>query len=110
MESLTGKMCIFCYVCSKNCGKRLLASLFPSAWNNTGRTYMIFDILRIFCRRSVDKFQVSSNSDKNNRCLTREHKYVCDNIALNSSQHEMFQTKTVGKNQNTHFVFNTPFF
>ena len=63
------------YALLQNYERRLLASVMsvrPSAWNNsppTGRIFLKFWYSRIF-RKSVDKIQVSLNSDTNTEYFT----------------------------------------
>ena len=50
--------------------------------------------LRIF-RTSVEKIQVSLNSDKNNRQFTWRAVYICGNISLISSQNKKYFSEQV---------------
>ena len=62
-------------------------SVRPSAWNNSAPTERIFKkfYISICFRKSVEKIQVSSKTDKNNGYFTRRRFHVCDSIPRNSS-------------------------
>jgi hypothetical protein len=60
--------------------------------------------LRIF-RKSVEKFQVSLKSDKNNGHFTGRPVYICNSISLNTSQNEKYtRHKLWGKSKHTFYV------
>ena len=70
---------------------------------------MKFVILRFF-RKSFEKMYVSLKSNKSNGYLTWGlvlHSF--DNIVLNSSQYENFQTKFVEKLKKKSFMLNNSF-
>jgi len=51
-----------------------------------------------------------TNIYKNNAYFKRRREDICVKISLNPLEWKMFQTKVVGKNQNTIFMFNSSFF
>ena len=65
--------------------------------------------LTIF-RKTVQKIEVSLKSDKNKGYFTWRPINILSYISLFIVESEMFQTKVVMKNQNTHFVFSNFFF
>ena len=89
---------------SQNCENRLLMSVRPH-----GTTWLpVYEFswnsyLSIF-RKSVDKIQVSSKSDKNNGYFTWRPIYIFDHIWLISSYRRNVSDKSWRGNQNTHFI------
>jgi len=87
-------------------------SVRPSACNNsarTGRIFIKFDIWGFF-RKSVEKIQVSLNSDKNKGYCTWRPIYIfLTYLAHLFLEWEMMQTKVVEKIK-THFAFINFFF
>ena len=72
----------------------------------TGRSFMKF-VVRIF-RESVEKSQVSLNSDKNNGHFTWRPKHIYDNISLDFSDNDKsYRQREAVDNIKTHFMFKT---
>ena len=59
-----------------------------------------------FCRKYIEKIQVSLKFDKNNGYVTWRRFHVYENIPLNSS----YNKKCFRENQIRHFIFNNFFF
>jgi hypothetical protein len=62
----------------------------------------------VFCRKSVEKIQVSRKSDENNRYFTWRPIPIYDHISLLSMRN--VSDRSCRENQNTHFGFNNFFF
>ena len=85
-------------------------SVRPSVWKNSATTGWILMKFHIwFFRKSVEKIQVSLKSDNNNGYFTWRRFHIYDNISLNSSYKEMFETKVVEKIK-THILCPVTFF
>ena len=65
--------------------------------------------LSIF-RKSTEKIQVSLNSDKNNGYCTWRPIYIFIISRRVRLRMRNFSNKSCRQNQNTHFIFNNPFF
>ena len=98
----------------QNCEKRILAPPCPSVCpRETTRLpmsgfswHLIFEYLSKICPENWS----SLKSGMNNGHFTWRPIYICDNASLNFFLGwEIFWTKVVRENQNTHFVFNNLF-
>jgi hypothetical protein len=103
----------FCRRFSQNCEKRQLGSscLFVrlSAWNKSASTGGIFIKLGTwgFFENPLTKLKFSLNCYKEKGTL---HKDLCLISRWITLRMKMFPHKSCRENQNTHFIFNNPFF
>jgi hypothetical protein len=67
-------------------------------------------VIFFFSRKSVDKIQVSLNSNKNNVYFTRTRFHMYDNISLILLRTRNVLARSCRENQNTRFMFKYFFF
>jgi hypothetical protein len=91
--------------------RHVCLSVFPSAWNRLGSHWTDCHEVWYMCifRKSVDKIQVSINSDTNNSYFTLRPIYIFDHISLNSSNNDKRSDKCC-RDIKTHVLCSIFFF